>query len=89
MLRIPVLQTKPPRWNRIHMIEQLRFLSSSCRQTSFLIIELGYFHVSILMSYSFKKFKRLTVTMCLQALLFSQTVVIFKILFLIPASKNC
>ena len=28
-------------------------------------MELGYFNVSILMCYSFKKFKRVTVTVCL------------------------
>ena len=49
------------------MIEQLRFLSYSCRQTSFFVIELGYFNVGILMCYSFKKFKRVTMTVCLQA----------------------
>ena len=53
--------------NRIHVIEQLRFLSYSLRQKSFFVIELGYFNVSILMCYSLKKFKRVTVTVCLQA----------------------
>ena len=53
--------------NRIHVIEQLRFLSYSRRQKSFFVIELGYFNVSILMCYSLKKFKRVTVTVCLQA----------------------
>ena len=52
--------------NRIHVIEQLRFLYS-LRQKSFFVIELGYFNVSILMCYSLKKFKRVTVTVCLQA----------------------
>ena len=48
-------------------------ISYSCRQKSFFVIELGYFNASILMCYSFKKFKRVTVTVCLQArlLLFS------------------
>ena len=56
------------RRNRIHMLEQLRFfLSYSCRQKSFIVIELGYFKVSFLMCYSFKKFKRVNVTVCLQA----------------------
>ena len=49
---------------RIHTvaIEQLRFLSYNCWLTSFFVIELGYFNVSILTCCSFKNFKRGTVS---------------------------
>ena len=50
--------------NRIHTIEQLRFLSYtySCWKKSYFVIKLSYFDVSILMCYSFKKFKRVSLS---------------------------